>query len=137
MSSIAFFDNSNLRAVRKDMEEALKAVAAKHGIGIQIEPKKLTSKSLEFETTFALKRADGTIMTQDRANFEANASRCGLSPSDFGREFLHKRDVFRIAGLRPGAWRFPIVGVRVRDGKEYCFPAGMVATNFTAAKRAA
>lgn len=135
--TIRFFDNSTLRAVRKEMQEALQAVADKHGIGIEIQNKKLTNLSLEFETTFAIKKADGTVMTQDRSNFETHASRCGLSPSDFGREFTFKRDAYKIAGLRPGAWRFPIVGLRVRDGKEYCFPASVVSASLLPVRVAA
>lgn len=137
MSSISYFTNANLRLIAQELKDAVKMVADRHGIAVEVQSKKLTNLSLEFETTFAVKKADGTALTQDRANFEAHASRCGLSPSDFGRQFMHKRDIFKIAGLRPGAWRFPIVGVRVRDGKEYCFPGSLVAANLLSHQRAA
>lgn len=137
MKPISYFTNSTLRVIAQELKEAVQAVADKHGIGVEVQSKKSTNLSLEFETTFAVKKSDGTVLTQDRANFETHASRCGLSPSDFGRQFHHKRDIFKIAGLRPGAWRFPIIGVRVRDGKEYCFPGDLVARNLMAVRVAA
>lgn len=131
------FDNSMLRIIQKDLKEALQAVADKHGIGLDIQSKKLTTMSLAFETTFAVKKADGTVMTQGRADFERHASQFGLSPSDFGRSFLFKGKPYRITGLNPGAWRFPIEADRVRDGKGFRFPADQVARSLMPVAKAA
>ncbi len=66
---------------------------------------------------------DGAIYSPDRAMFEVLAPHFGLKPSDHGRTFTTRGEIFRITAINPNRPKYPISAERVTDGRGFKFPA--------------
>jgi hypothetical protein len=107
--SITQFDRPILRALRSDIEAALKAVAAKHGIslnagGLSFEPQRFSMK-LEG----AVIGADGNDASSEAASFTRFAAAFGFAPGDLGKRIMLGGKLFTIIGLRPNAPKRPVL----------------------------
>ena len=70
--------------------------------------------------------ADGALHSPDKALFEVLAPNFGLEPSDYGRTFRSREDIFRIVAINPNRPKYPISVERVSDGRGFKFPADNV-----------
>ena len=74
-------------------------------------------------TQACLKVADGAIYSPDKALFEVLAPHFGLEPSDYGRTFKSRGDLYRIVAINPNRPKYPISTERVSDGRGFKMPA--------------
>lgn len=123
--TISQFDRTAVRLLAADLEAAVKAVAAKHGLAVERRGGSFSSTSYTPKFEFSVIGADGSAETTDVANFKRYANMFGLQPTDLGRVFAHQGTAFTICGLRPGARKNPILAKR-HDGKAFVFPARVV-----------
>jgi len=70
--------------------------------------------------------ADGAIYSPDKAMFEVLAPHFGLEPSDYGRTFRSRDELYRIVAINPNRPKYPISAERVSDGRGFKFPADNV-----------
>lgn len=109
------FNRGNLEGIRKDIDEALKAVAIKHNVsfdlgGIGFEPLKFTVK-----LTASIGDGKEYLKTQ----FEKV---CGIFdiPKDwYGKEFTHQGRRYRITAINTRARKMPMEYEEIDNGKGY------------------
>ena len=102
--SITQFDRPTLRALRSDIEAALKAVAAKHGVS-------LTAGAVSFEPQRFTLKIEGAVIGADgkAASFAQHAHLFGLAPGDLGKRIMLGGKQFTIVGVRPNARKRPVL----------------------------
>ena len=101
--AIIRFTNKDIPLIQNDIAAALKVIADKHGIALTSRFTKGTALTLGFTMSASIKDA-----------------------SQFGKTFRHKSHQYRITGVNPGAWRYPVLTERLRDGATVAFPADVV-----------
>ncbi len=67
--------------------------------------------------------------TKEADDFAAHAFMFGLQSGHFGKTFTFRKRAYKIVGIRPKSYKFPILGARVPDGKVFKFPVDTVTTN--------
>ena len=111
--------------LRRDMLKACLAVAETHGL--TVEGGELSDidlrHSFEIDFRVGIPQKDGAIYSPDKAMFEVLAPHFGLNPSDHGRTFRSKGELFRIVAINPNRPKYPISAERVADGRGFKFPA--------------
>lgn len=114
--------------LRRDMMKACLSVAKTYGLAV--EGGELADIDLRhsFEISFrvGIPMEDGAIYSPDKAMFEVLAPHFGLEPSDYGRTFRSKEELFRIVAINPNRPKYPISAERVSDGRGFKFPADNV-----------
>ena len=114
--------------LRRDLLKACLNVAKTHGL--TVEGGELNDIDLRnsFEINFrvGIPMDDGAIYSPDKAMFEVLASHFGLEPSDYGRTFRSREELFRIVAINPNRPKYPISAERVSDGRGFKFPADNV-----------
>lgn len=122
---ITHFDRPTLRMLNAEIEAALQSVADKHGISIKTGGASFTAQNYRLKLEVAIKDGNGDALTKQATDFQKHATQFGLSPDDFGREFVNRRSTFKIVGIAIGSWRYPIL-CENQNGKVYKFPAATV-----------
>lgn len=111
--------------LRRDMMKACLSVAEAHGL--TVEGGELSDIDLRhsFDISFrvGIPMEDGAIYSPDKAIFEVLAPHFGLKPSDYGRTFRSRDELFRIVAINPNRPKYPISAERVSDGRGFKFPA--------------
>lgn len=105
------FNKQNLPSIRADINEALAAVAAKHGIVLSLDNISFTESTFSSKINAAIVSGD----TEDTSvsatlikEFNENAFRFGYKPTDFGREV-------KVSGYAKGAFNAKLVGIKYRS----------------------
>ena len=111
--------------LRQDMMNACLAVAETHGLTVEGGDLADIDLRHSFEIKFrvGIPQEDGAIYSPDKAMFEILAPHFGLEPSDHGRTFRSKGELFRIVAINPNRPKYPISEERVSDGQAFKFPA--------------
>lgn len=109
-------DLNVLKAIGSDAATALAAVAEKYGVqidvgGISIEMDVISSTTdiATMKVQISAIAADGTAKTKEATDFERNAVRYGLQPSDLGREFPCEGVDWVIVGAKPRSTKYPLL----------------------------
>ena len=115
--------------LRRDMMEACLAVAETYGLTVEGGDLADIDLRHSFEINFrvGIPQANGEIYSPEKAMFEVLAPHFGLEPSDHGRTFPSKNEIFRIVAINPNRPKYPISAERVSDGRGFKFPADNVA----------
>ena len=104
--------------------KACLSVAEAHGL--TVEGGELSDIDLRngFNISFrvGIPMEDGAIYSPDKALFEVPTPNFGLKPSDYGRTFRTRDEVFRIVAITPTRPKYPISAERVSDGRGFKFP---------------
>ncbi|MBL6841471.1 MAG: hypothetical protein ISQ84_04870 [Pelagibacterales bacterium] len=110
--------------LRRDLLKACQGIAETHGL--TVEGGDLSDIDLRngFDIGFrvGIPMADGTLYSSDKAMFEVLAPQFGLEPSDYGKTFRARGDMFRITAINPNRPKYPISVERVADGRGFKFP---------------
>jgi hypothetical protein len=110
------FSKPNVRQLITEAVEVLNAHFSERGITFERGNASFTSEKCSFKVDAIAPGAD-----PDRTEFDLHCRRFGLSPEDFGREFVFNGTRFTLVGLRPRAPKYPLVGER-SDGARYSLP---------------
>lgn len=120
------FDRDNLKALRKDLEEALKQVAEKHNIQIVVGNASFTSNDVNWKIQMLAKDDSGKVHDRLAEDFKFYANALGMKPEDLGKEFTVGRDKYRLKGYNGKKRKFPIVAINLSNNKEYGLTLGGV-----------
>lgn len=123
------FNRANLTAIRNDIDNALEAVLAKHGLTADLG--RITFFDTEFRgkltvtvnSNEAPSAVAGTSSAEER-KFKQYARKFGLTGSEFGKSFKVRGTIFTITEINPRAkiGGYPIIAENAR-GTTYKFPA--------------
>jgi len=119
------FGKATCKALRVDLDAAIKAVMKKHGITHKIG--KMTYNADEITTRLTISNAaDQEVVANNQ--FNIHCSSYGLKPTDLNRQFNINGRVFTITGIKPNRRKYPITGTGVQGGR-YKFTAEQVTRN--------
>jgi hypothetical protein len=114
--------------LRQDMMQACLKVAQAHGL--TVEGGALSDIDLRhgFDINFrvGIPLPDGAIYSPDKALFEVLSLHFGLAPTDYGRTFRLRGDLYRVVAINPNRPKYPISTERVSDGRGFKMPAESV-----------
>lgn len=108
-----------LHELRNELNEAVLAVAEKHGITIQFGNATYQELTAKFNVSLAFAASDN--FDPEKALWDQNCAHIGLDAEDFGKKFtfLGETEIYRIIGFKPKARTNCVRIRRVRDGKEF------------------
>jgi hypothetical protein len=120
------FSKDNLPELRKDINEALKAIAEKHNISIALSKCSFTSECAEFKLNASIITEDG-VMTKEASDFLRCAFKYGLDDSDLFKVFkgIDGKD-YKLVGANINARKAPLVIQDIVTGKEYKAPKDFI-----------
>lgn len=98
-----------LRQLQADMDEALKAVAQKHGVSIEVGNASFTSQNATFKVQVAVTGKGGVADTREAQDFRIFATSYGLTPDDLGQTFPYGGKEYTIVGLSRKSSKYPIL----------------------------
>jgi len=111
--------------LRRDLLKACQGVAETHGLAV--EGGEINDIDLRhgFNISFrvGIPMEDGAVYSPEKAMFEVLAPNFGLEPSDYGRTFKARGEMYRVVAINPNRPKYPISVERVSDGRGFKFPA--------------
>ena len=127
---ITFFSKESVDAVRSSLDEALKAVAERHGIAVKINQMAFRAESCEVSVECAVFRSDGEALTREAIQFRDRAAFFGLDPALLFKTFTaHDGNRLKLIWLNPKAKANPFV-VEGKDGTIYAASEAMIRDGF-------
>ncbi len=107
-------DRSAAKILREEALRAVKEVADRHGIVVELGNGRYDPNigTFDLKVKFALEGSE-------RKDFERWATILGLDPEDFGKKFINGGKTFRISGIAPRSKTYPILATS--GGKTYKF----------------
>ena len=108
------FDTAN--ALAREAEDALIAIAEKHGLIVEVPPGRYDSASFSFKVNFTVKTESGAP-----AGFARKATALGLPADCYGQEFTANGKTYTITGINPRRRKYPVSATH--DGRSYKFTA--------------
>jgi hypothetical protein len=120
--AITGFDRTSCRILSRDIEEALQAIAAKHGIVIRPGRGTFSGGHFTLKVECSTVSQDGTVNSKEAEDFKRYAALYSLQADDLGKTITLSFERYTIGGIRPKATRFPILAKRVKDGRVFCLP---------------
>lgn len=129
------FDRDLARAISRDIENALRDVAEKHGVTIKAGGGRFTAETFDLKLNIVAKATDGSVQTKEALAWNKLAAAYGFKAEDLGRKFYTNGETYVVTGLKPNAKKFPVLARKQSNGVMYKFAAHSVkAALETAAK---
>jgi hypothetical protein len=125
---ITKFDRNNLSELRAEIDNALEAVLAKHGLTADLG--RITFQDKEFRGKLTVSVDTDTIFSvantssAEERKFKRYAAKFGMTGNEFGKSFKVRGTVFTITEINPRAkvGGYPVIAKNAR-GTAYKFPA--------------
>ena len=124
---ITHIDREACRIITGEVNEAITAIAKRHGLVLTLgKGAKFSGSSVTATYTVSTEVITASGGTAP-SSFTRLAPSFGLSPDAFGKQFLSGGRWFEVVGINPSAHKFPIMAKCISDGKTYKFHATDVA----------
>jgi hypothetical protein len=117
-------EREKLKALRGDMELALKDVGNKYGINFDVGRMLYTEDTIKVNVEGASTSTPGTTVIEK--DFIKSCQLYGFKRTDLGRTFHSNDSVYRIKGIKKRNRKYPVIAERVIDGKSFKFPCSVV-----------
>lgn len=111
------------KKIAQDLHAVMNKFSAEHGIKVKVGS--LAYDATGFRVSITGSIVEGGVDVRARDEFRTYASSFGLSPDDFGRQFISTLGSMKVVGIKPRSSRFPILCESV-GGKLYKFSAPRV-----------
>ena len=118
------FTRAKVKTIRTEIDKALAAVAAKHGVEFSLGTIRFSDTDLR--GTLKCVSADKDA---GRKMFERDAFRVGVKKDAYGKTFTSNGKTFRITGINTRAKKYPICAETVNRGDKYKFPVRSLPSN--------
>lgn len=120
------FNGSNIELLRRDINEALKAIEARHDIKIDVGGMRYSSTTVSIKVEAVALGNDENVGSHEESAFKSNAYRVrGISAAHFGKTFRSQGKSFTITALKPANHKYPVIA-RSSCGSSYKFPVSMI-----------
>lgn len=125
MSKLTSVGRPVAKLMRTEMKEALDKIGEKYGLAFSLGRITFDDVSFRVAVDAGLTTTPGEPMMA--VDFRKHCFKHNLKPSDLGRTFTNTRlERFTIAGLKPRNRKYPIIGQRTIDGKQFKFTSHAV-----------
>lgn len=124
--TITQFDSSNLKEIRKEIDNALKAVSDKLKISLKIGSIKYSSNEFhtKLEAVLQTNETSGMSVKQIQAieNLKTYGSMFGVTEKDLNKTFkwLDNR-TYKFVGLMPSRPKFPVLAEEIKTNRTFKF----------------
>jgi hypothetical protein len=117
-TKIKSFDRTTLKAMRPEIEAALKLLEDQFGISVTLGSARFTNSTATFKFDLAVICENGDVENKERSAFKAYAFMYGLKPEMLDQQFEYQGKMFTIIGLNTKAKTMP-VQVKRADSKQF------------------
>ncbi len=119
-------DKKLLKALRDDINKALKSVAEKHGVGLDLGNASYNDQHANFKLKVSSKNESGETITEEMSAFNALHKLYGLEKDMLFKTFMSNGSEYEIIGLKPRSHKYPILARELSSKKTFKFPAEVV-----------
>ena len=131
MSKLTTVGRPVAKLMRAEMKEALDIIGEKYGLAFSLGRITFDDISFRVSVEAGLTATPGEPMMA--IDFRKHCIKHGLVVSDLGRTFTNTRlERFTIVGLKPRNRKYPIIGQRITDGKQFKFASHSVRSGLLA-----
>ncbi|MCK5644995.1 MAG: hypothetical protein KAJ19_29615 [Gammaproteobacteria bacterium] len=126
------FNRKNLNTFRSEINTALAAIEAKHGVKFEIG--RITFTDNNFRTRLECTSASdksGNAVDPRQTKFEANSWKFNIAKDAFGKTFSKGGRKYKIVGLNPRAKKYPLQ-CEAPNGQQWKMPLDSLPTNLRA-----
>ena len=124
--AIQQFDRKNLKALRQDMNAALKAIEAQYGIQINVGNASFSDNEVTFKTKCNTIGEGGKAQTKEANQWKLYAELNGVGQFSVGDRITIQGQVFTIEGWNTRAKKAPVMIKDVATGKSYKCPKNVL-----------
>lgn len=126
MTKVERIDSATCRMLAREIDAALREIADRHGLAVQVGGGKYESGYYEPKVRLAVRDAQGTAATPEAAAFRQLAQFYGLKQDDLGRTFESNGRTYRLVGLKARSDKYPFLAADVVTGKAFKFTSDVV-----------
>jgi hypothetical protein len=123
------FTRADVRDLREELEAHLATFAKEKGMAIKVGSARFLDNNITYKMEVSGQNDQGEIVSKEVEDFGRYCIRYGLKPDDLNKTFVSRGEEFQITGLKPRNHKYPILATRLKDGKQYKFPAEDVRVN--------
>jgi hypothetical protein len=124
--AIQQFDRKNLKALRQDMNAALKAIEAQYGIQINVGNASFSDNEVTFKTKCNTIGEGGKAQTKEANQWKLYAELNGVGQFSVGDRITIQGQVFTIEGWNSRAKKAPVMIKDIATGKSYKCPKNVL-----------
>ena len=117
--AIKQFDRKNLKALRQDMNDVLKAVELRYGIKINVGNASFSDNEVTFKTKCNTIGEGGKAQTKEANQWKLYAELNGVGQFSVGDRITIQGQVFSIEGWNTRAKKSPVMIKDITTGKSY------------------
>lgn len=117
--AIKQFDRKNLKALRQDMNDVLKAVELRYGIKINVGNASFSDNEVTFKTKCNTIGEGGKAQTKEANQWKLYAELNGVGQFSVGDRITIQGQVFSIEGWNTRAKKSPVMIKDIATGKSY------------------
>lgn len=117
--AIKQFDKKNLKALRQDMNDVLKAVELRYGIQINVGNASFSDNEVTFKTKCNTLSEGGKAQTKEAQNWKLYAELNGVGQFSIGDRITIQGQVFTIEGWNTRAKKSPVMIKDIATGKTF------------------
>jgi len=130
-------NRETLRTLRREIDEALRPIAKQYNISLACGNGAYGGANGHLKVEVAIKSADGSVLNKEAQAFKTLAPQYGLQASDLGTNFTSRGKTFKIVGLKPQSYKYPILAEEVTGlHRTFKFPSEHVKAKLADAMRA-
>lgn len=125
MEKVIGFNSASCKDVGEMVSQTLENLGKELGIKFNYKGGSFSPTSFTFKIKADLINAAGVNESQ-RQQFEQFAAMFGMLPEDYGKTVQIKRSIFKIVGIAPNSWKYPILVENIVSGKGWKYPASTI-----------
>ena len=114
-------DRSTARSLMESLKSFLGPFEEEHDVKITVGTGNFDSSTLNLKLEIAELSENGEALSRAANDFKTLAPSFGLLPDDLGKEFKTPQGVYKIVGLKPRSYRYPVIAES--RGKRFKFSA--------------
>lgn len=135
--TIETFNKTTLRMIQNDLDAALAALSAKHGIKIEAQTMRYTASTFKTTVEGALPSSSGAVdprRVRQEENFKTLATALGIHADTLGKTVHFKGVPYTVTGIETRSYKNPVV-IKNAAGKFFKIPVVEIMNALARAKK--
>lgn len=112
-------DRDIVKRLRTEMETDLRSLAQKHNLTIVVGGANFNNDNIVFQVEVAVNDELGRPKNREAEDFRRYGNRFGLKPEHLYSEVTFRNHRYRLIGLLPKSYKFPILAERLDTGQKF------------------
>lgn len=125
MEKIIGFNSTSCKDLGEIVAQTLDNLGKELGIKFNYKGGNFSPTSFTFKIQADVMNTAGVNEAQLQ-QFGQFAAMFGLLPEDYGKTVKIKRSIFKIIGIAPSSWKYPILVENIANGKVWKYPASTI-----------